>query len=151
MVATDAQFDNFDPGAARITLQPDDIPDSGKMQGRSRLEVIAPQAAARLARVSDAGLSELLPPATADVNPPADESFTLWWEVTKPMMSTTTGRAVAHLEAFVTYANHAEELALYQAHTAVDPAQQRAAIADWVYWQHLSVVISDSLTGAGSK
>ena len=151
VVATEAQFDNFDPGASRITLQPDDIPDDGKMQGRSRLEVIAPDAAARLARVSDAGLSELLPPAPADVNPPADESFTLWWEVTKPMMSTTTGRAVAHLEAFVTYANHVEELALYRAHTAIDPAQQRAAIADWAYWQHLTVLISDSLSRSVSK
>ena len=151
VVATEDQFKNFDPGAAKITLQPDDIPDSGKMQGRSRLEVIAPEAAARLAAVSDAGLAELLPPAPADVNPPADETSTLWFEVAKPLMSTSPERGIAHLEAFVIYADHAQELALYRAHTATEAAAQRAAIADWVYWQHLSVLISDSLVGAASK
>ena len=29
VVATEAQFDNLDPGASRIALQPDDIPDDG--------------------------------------------------------------------------------------------------------------------------
>ena len=151
VVATEDQFKNFDPGAAKITLQPDDIPDSGKMQGRSRLEVIAPETAARLAAVSDAGLAELLPPAPADVNPPADETSTLWFEVAKPLMSTSPERGIAHLQAFVIYADHAQELALYRAHTATEAAAQRAAIADWVYWQHLSVLISDSLVGAASK
>ena len=151
VVATEDQFKNFDPGAAKITLQPDDIPDSGKMQGRSRLEVIAPEAAVRLAAVSDAGLAELLPPAPADVNPPADETSTLWFDVAKPLMSTSPERGIAHLEAFVIYADHAQELALYRAHTATEAAAQRAAIADWVYWQHLSVLISDSLVGAASK
>ena len=151
VVATEDQFKNFDPGAAKITLQPDDIPDSGKMQGRSRLEVIAPEAAARLAAVSDAGLAELLPPAPADVNPPADETSTLWFDVAKPLMSTSPERGIAHLQAFVIYADHAQELALYRAHTATEAAAQRAAIADWVYWQHLSVLISDSLVGAASK
>jgi ESX secretion-associated protein EspK len=151
VVATEDQFKSFDPGAAKVTLQPDDIPDSGKMQGRSRLEVIAPGAAARLAAVSDAGLTELLPPAPADTNPPADETHTLWFEVAKPLMSTSPERGIAHLEAFVTYANHVQEVALYRAHAATDAASQRAAIADWVYWQHLSVLISDSLAGSASK
>ena len=151
VVATEEQFTNFDPGAAKIILQPDDIPDSGKMEGRSRLAVIAPQVASQLAAVSDAGLTELLPPAPTDVNPPADESFTKWFEVIKPMMSTATARGVAHLEAFVTYADHAQELAVHRAHTADDAEAQRAAIADWVYWQHLSVLISDSLAGSASK
>ena len=74
VVATEDQFKNFDPGTAKITLQADDIPDSGKMQGRNRLEVIAPDAASRLAGVSDGGLSELLPPAPSDTKPPADET-----------------------------------------------------------------------------
>jgi hypothetical protein len=150
VVATEAQFADFDPGVAKIVLLPDDIPDSGKMQGRSRLEVIAPQAAARLASVADAGLTELLPPAPTDPNPPADESQALWFEVAKPLMSTSTHRGFAHLEAFLTYANHAQDLAEYRAHTSTDAATQRAAIADWVYWQHVSVLISDAVSTRAS-
>jgi hypothetical protein len=151
VVATEDQFKNFDPGTAKIILQSDDIPDSGKMQGRNRLEVIAPSAASRLAGVSDAALSELLPPAPSDTNPPPDETSKLWFEVMKPMMSTNPDRGVAHLEAFVDYAEHAQEQALYRAHTAAEAAAQRAAIADWVYWQHLSVLIFDALAGSAAK
>jgi hypothetical protein len=150
VVATEAQFADFDPGVAKIVLLPDDIPDSGKMQGRSRLDVIAPQAAAQLASVADAGLTELLPPAPTDPNPPVDDSQTLWFEVAKPLMSTSTHRGFAHLEAFLTYANHAQDLAEYRAHTATDAATQRAAIADWVYWQHVSVLISDAVSTRAS-
>jgi hypothetical protein len=74
----------------------------------------------------------------------------LWFEVAKPLMSTSTQRAVAHLEAFLTYANHAQELALHRAHTATDAVSQRAAIADWVYWQHLSVLMSDAVSSSAS-
>jgi hypothetical protein len=150
VVATEAQFDQFDPGTARITLQPEDIPEDGTMRGRGRLEVIAPAAAARLAAVSDTGLTELLPPAPVDTNPPADESFMKWLEVTKALFSSTTTRGTAHLQAFVTYAEHAQELAVYQAHTATTAVLQRAAIADWVYWQHLSVLMSDALAATSS-
>jgi hypothetical protein len=151
VVATEDQFKNFDPGTAKVILQSDDIPDSGKMQGRNRLEVIAPAAASRLAGVSDAALSELLPPAPSDTNPPADETSKLWFEVMKPMMSTNPDRGIAHLEAFVNYAEHAQEQALYRAHTAAEAAAQRAAITDWVYWQHLSVLISDALAVSAAK
>ncbi len=150
VVATDTQFADFDPDVAKIVLQPDDIPDSGTMEGRNRLEVLAPHAAYHLASISDMNLTELLPPAPADINPPADETHTLWFEVAKPLMSTSTQRGVAHLQAFVTYADHAQELALYRAHTAADAVTQRAAIADWVYWQHLSVLISDAISSAAS-
>jgi hypothetical protein len=150
IIATEAQFANFDPGTAKVVLQPDDIPDSGKMDGRSRLEVIAPAAASRLASVSDVGLMELLPPAPADPQPPADDSAMLWFDLCKPLMSTMPDRGVAHLEAFVTYAEHAQDLALYRAHTALDGAAQRVAIADWVYWQHLGVLMSDALSAEAS-
>ena len=150
VVATEAQFANFDPGVAKIVLRPDDIPDSGKMEGRNRLEVIAPQAATHLASVSDMNLTELLPPAATDINPPTDETRALWFEVAKPLMSTSTQRSVAHLQAFVTYADHAQELAVYRAHTATNAVTQRAAIADWVYWQHLGVLISDAISSAAS-
>jgi hypothetical protein len=145
VIATEEQFTAFDPGTAKVALQSDDIPDTGKMQGRSRLEVIAPGAATRLAAVSDTGLSELLPPASADTLEPTDNSVMLWFDVTKPLMSTMPDRGVAHLEAFITYADHAQELALHRAHTATDGPSQRAAIADWVYWQHLAVLTSDAV------
>ncbi len=56
VIATEDQFKGFDPGAPKVILQPDDIPDNGQMEGRSRLQVIAPDAATKLAAVSDAGL-----------------------------------------------------------------------------------------------
>jgi hypothetical protein len=147
VIATEAQFKGFDAGAARVVLQPDDIPDSGQMRGRSRLEVIAPDAAAKLAAVGDAGLTELLPAAPTDTNPPADETSKKWFDVMKPMMSQAPDRGEAHLRAFVDYANYAQEKALFAAHTAVLPSAQRAAIVDWIYWQHLSVLTSDALMG----
>jgi hypothetical protein len=150
VIATEEQFARFDPGAAKVVLQPEDIPDTGKMAGRSRLEVIAPGVAARLASVSDATLVELLPPASADTAAPEDNSNTLWFELTKPLMSTASDRGINHLKAFVDYADHAQEQALYRAHAAVDPPAQRAAIEDWVYWQHLSVLISDAIGAEAS-
>lgn len=151
VIATEDQFANFDPGAAKIVLQPDDIPADGTMQGRTRLDVIASAAATQLAAISDAGLQELLPPAPTDATPPTDETFTLWFEVAKPLMSTSTERGVAHLQAFIIYAGHAQELTLYHAHTATDAGVQRAAIADWVYWQHLAVLVSDALAALTSR
>jgi hypothetical protein len=144
VVATEEQFANFDPGVAKIILTQDDIPDNGTMQGRTRLEVIAPAAAQQLAAVSDFGLNELLPPAPADDEPPADETAKLWFDVAKPLMSTNPQRSVPHLAAFIKYADHAQALALHRAQTATDPDDQRRAIADWVYWQHLTVLISDA-------
>lgn len=146
VIATKEQFANFDPGVPKVVLQRDDIPESGKMQGRSRFEVIAPSAAARLASVGDGALHDLLPIAPADSTPPEDKSAALWFGLSKPLMSTSPDRGVAHLEAFVTYADHAQELALHKAHNALDAAVQRAAIADWVYWQHLSVLMSDAIS-----
>jgi hypothetical protein len=147
VIATEEQFASFDPGTAKIVLRPDDIPESGKMEGRSRLEVIAPSAAARLASVPNAELTELLPPAPADTVAPEDKSNVLWFELIKPLMSTSPERVGVHLQAFINYAEHAQEQALYRAHTALDAEMQRAAIADWVYWQHLSVLMWEA-TGA---
>ena len=146
VIATEAQFKGFDPGAAKVILRPDDIPDNGHMEGRSRLEVIAPEAAAKLAAVSDSRLMEVLPAAPTDVSPPADETFTKWFDVMKPMMSEAPDRGQAHLRAFADYAEHAQEKHLFLAHTAADATAQRAAIADWIYWQHLGVLVSDALS-----
>lgn len=150
VVATEEQFATFDPGVAKIILTADDMPDSGKMQGRNRLEVIAPGAAHQLNTVSDQGLTELLPPAPADQEPPADETAKLWFEVAKPLMSTSPQRGIAHLQAFVTYAEHAQVHALHRAHTATDAQTQRHAIADWVYWQNLAVMISDAVNATAT-
>ncbi|WP_284224011.1 hypothetical protein [Mycobacterium antarcticum] len=146
VIATAEQFASFDPGVAKVVLQRDDIPQTGRMEGRNRLEVIAPETAARLASVADGALQDLLPVAPADSTPPDDRSATLWFELTKPLMSTASNRGLTHLEAFVKYADHAQELALHKAHNALDAEVQRAAIADWVYWQHLSVLMSDAIS-----
>ncbi|MCV7420768.1 hypothetical protein H7K45_09485 [Mycobacterium yunnanensis] len=146
VIATKEQFANFDPGVPKVVLQRDDIPETGKMQGRSRLEVIAPSVATRLASVADGGLQDLLPVAPTDSTAPEDRTAALWFALIKPLMSTSPDRGVAHLEAFVTYADHAQELALHKAHNALDAEVQRSAIADWVYWQHLSVLMSDAIS-----
>lgn len=145
VVATEEQFANFDPGVARIVLTTEDIPDDGTMNGRNRLEVIAPDAAQRLNAVADTGLTELLPPAATDLEPPADQSAKLWFNVAKPLMSTSPQRGAAHLHAFVAYANHAQELTLHRAQTASEPDAQRHAITDWIYWQHLGVLMNDAV------
>jgi hypothetical protein len=98
-----------------------------------------------LAAVSGSGLSDLLPPPPTDAKPPEDRRSQLWFEVFRPLLSNVPDRAAVQLQAFVTYANHVQELALHRAHIAVDPADQRAAIADWIYWQHLSVLMSDAI------
>jgi hypothetical protein len=145
VIATEDQFKGFDPGAAKIILRPDDIPDTGHMEGRHRLQVIAPDAAKTLAAVSATGLAELLPPPPADANPPEDRRQALWFEVFRPLLSNVPDRAAVQLTAFVTYAEHAQELALHRAHTAAEAVEQRAAIADWIYWQHLSVLMADAV------
>ncbi|WP_236694378.1 secretion protein EccK [Mycolicibacterium obuense] len=150
VVATEEQFATFDPGVAKVILTADDMPDTGTMQGRNRLEVIAPAAAQQLNAVSDTGLTELLPPAPADQEPPADDTAKLWFEVAKPLMSTSPQRGTAHLQAFVTYAEHAQVHALHQAHTATDAETQRQAIADWVYWQHLAVRVADAVNATAT-
>jgi hypothetical protein len=65
VIGTEQQFATSDPGVAKIVLDPDDIPETGAMVGRSRLEVVDPAAADRLAGTSDPRLVDLLPPAPA--------------------------------------------------------------------------------------
>ncbi|WP_102144072.1 secretion protein EccK [Mycobacterium hubeiense] len=151
VIGTEEQLKGLDPGARKVYLDEADIPANGTMQGRSRLEVIAPGPAAQLTSTADASLIELLPTRPVDDNPPEDRSEQLWFDMLKPLMRSGTGRETAHLEAFVTYASHKEELLLHQAHTATDATTQRVAIADWAYWQHLSVLNSDALTVPASS
>ncbi|WP_082696777.1 secretion protein EccK [Mycobacterium sp. IS-1590] len=145
VIATEDQFKGFDPGAPRIILRPDDIPENGQMNGRHRLQVISPDAASKLAAIAPTGLSEVLPPPPTDATPPEDRRALLWFEVFRPLLSNSPDRAPVQLQCFVAYADHAQELALHRAHTASDVAEQRAAIADWIYWQHLSVLMQDAI------
>ena len=148
IIATEDQFQGFDPGVAKIVLQPEDIPDHGTMRGRSRLEVIAPEAAAKLAATRDDGLMTLLPPAQTDAHRPQGDGAMLWFAVCKPLMSSSSGRVQAHLEAFGVYDDHAMASALHTAQTESDIHAQRVAIADWVYWQHQSSLITEALGSA---
>jgi hypothetical protein len=191
VIGTAEQLANSDAGVATIVLKPDDIPDTGDMVGRSRLQVVDSEAAELLATTADARLAELLPPAPAGAEPapdqepapvevvdpeaaavlispgagtvgmgrllaqmplppagpdsPADDRLTLWFEVMKPLASNATGRQAAHLRAFQTYAACAEEAVLREAHTAEDPAAQRGAVADWLYWKHLNGLLNTAL------
>jgi hypothetical protein len=190
VIATEQQFANSDPGTAKIVLKPDDIPATGVMQGRSRLQVVDPSAAERLAATDDARLSDLLPPAPvaagqaeqrptseatdsdaavqlatavstgtvdpqqlltalpAEAGPATDDRAMLWFSVVKPLASKAAGRSAAHLRAFHTYASHAREVVLREAHTEADLAAQRSAVADWLYWKHLSALLDAALNGA---
>lgn len=190
VIATEEQFANSDPGAAKIVLKPDDIPATGAMQGRSRLQVVDPEAADRLAATDDARLIDLLPPAPvvagpgaprptsevtdsdaavqlataaatgtvdpqqlltalpADAGPATDDSAMLWFSVVKPLASKAAGRSAAHLRAFHTYAGHARDVVLRDAYTEVDLAAQRAVVADWLYWKHLSGLLDAAVNGA---
>ncbi|OBG62060.1 hypothetical protein A9X03_26335 [Mycobacterium sp. E1715] len=195
VIATEEQLANSDPGAAKVLLKPDDIPDNGDMVGLSRLAVVDPEAADRLAATTDVRLVNLLPPAPADATPsadsqrapdelmdsdaaahlaaslaegkislqemlaqvpksaedpapPVDQRPMLWFDVMKPLASRSPGRQAAHLRAFHRYAEHAQEVLVAQAHTAADPVAQRAAVADWLYWKHLTGLLSAALSDA---
>jgi hypothetical protein len=191
VIGTDQQLANSDAGVATVVLKADDIPETGDMVGRSRLEVVDSEAADRLAATTDARLVDLLPSGPAGAEPapdqqpapvevvdpeaaavlispsggtmgmgqllaqmplppagadsPADDRPMLWFEVMKPLASNATGRQAAHLRAFQTYAARAEEVVLGEAHTAVDPAAQRNAVSDWLYWKHLTRLLNAAL------
>jgi hypothetical protein len=142
VIATEEQFANSDPGVAKVVLKPDDIPEIGATTGRSRLEVVNPKAAARLAATPDPRLVALLPPQ--DPSPPADKRSRLWLEVMRPLASNATGREVAHLRAFQTYAAHTQEMVLSEAHVSADPVAQRCAVADWLYWKHVTQLLDSA-------
>jgi hypothetical protein len=116
------------------------------------VEVVDPEAAAVLispgAATVGMGMGQMLaqmPLSPPGADSPADDRFILWFEVMKPLASNASGRQAAHLRAFQTYAACAEEAVLREAHTAVDPAAQRSAVADWLYWKHLTALLNAGL------
>jgi hypothetical protein len=148
VIGTAEQFADSDPGVAKLVLDADDIPDSGEMIGRSRLEMVNPEAAARLVQTPDADLLALLPPAQADASPPANARMRLWLQVMKPMAISDPGRQAPHLKAFHAFGSHARDVAASKAHTAADPVAQRLAVEDWLYWEHLTGLLEAVLPAA---
>jgi hypothetical protein len=148
VVATAEQFGRSDPGAAKVVLEPEDIPATGVMTGRSRLEVVDPDSAAVLAETTDDGLLDLLPPAPADSGALSDQLRPLWWEVLRPLTGSAEGRETLHLKAFGPYAALQRNIALAAAHTAAESDARRAAVADWLYWRHVGELLGSALGGA---
>lgn len=145
VIGLEHQFTNADSGVHQEVLAPEDIPAKGRMAGRDRLQVIAPQISGRLAQIGDGDLVKILPPAPVDTNPPEDRRPELWDKVWQPLFSGASNRGQVHLQAFLDYAAHAQEWAVYGAHAAGDGAQQRQAVADFIYWQHLGQLIADAI------
>jgi len=148
VIATSEQFGRSDPGAAKVVLEPEDIPATGVMTGRSRLEVVDPDSAAVLAETADDGLLDLLPPAPADSDRNADQLSTLAWEVVRPLTGSAEGRETLHLKAFGPYAALERDIALAAAHTAAESDARRAAVADWLYWRHVGGLLDSALGAA---
>ncbi|WP_264013467.1 hypothetical protein [Mycolicibacterium peregrinum] len=145
VIATEDQLKNSDAGVHHEVLTPEDIPASGKMVGRDRLQVIAPQAASQLMRISDGDLVNVLPPAPVDTAQPEDRRTMLWYKVWEPLISRSAKRDKQHLQALLEYAVHAQEQAIYAGHTATQSEDQRRAVGDFVYWQHVGQLIADAL------
>jgi len=151
VIATEEQLAGSDPGAAKVVLKADDIPDRGEMTGRSRLEVVDPKAAARLEQTPDARLLALLPRVPSDADPPADERSKLWVQVVMHMLRDDPRRAMPHLKAFHAYVTNAQEAVANDARTAADPFARRCAVGDWLYWKHIGRLLDVALSDAAVK
>jgi hypothetical protein len=113
-------------------------------------ELVDPEAAAALASPGPGPvrMGELLaqmPLEPVDAGAMNDQRSLLWFDVMKPLASSATGRQAAHLRAFHAYVAHSEEVVLGMAHTAADPAAQRCAVADWMYWKYITGVLNIAL------
>jgi hypothetical protein len=145
VIGTAEQLAGVDLGCHHTVLEPDDIPPSSAMPGNGRLAIIAPAAASRLSRISDAALIAMLPAAPADTTPPLDRRIELWSEVVMGIMTQASDRHLIQLEALLEYACHCEQLAIFEGHTASDATAQRAAVGNGLYWHHLAVLITEAL------
>jgi len=137
LIATEEAAARCEEGAITVVLKPDEIPDSGAMEGRSRLQVVDPEAARRLTTATHLELPELLPaeddPAQGDG--PAAE---------KPRARTAERRRSDIRRDFVRYwakVASSRERALKLAQEAPDSETQRAEIAEWLYWSQLTALV----------
>lgn len=64
--------------------------------------------------------------------------------VFRPLTNSDPGRVQVQLDAMVAFAAHMHDVALHRAFTAPDAAMQRAAIEEWIYWQHVSGLNADA-------
>lgn len=146
VIGTEQEVQPFAGSLQTKVIPPEDIPTDGLMKGRTRLEIIAPEAAAKLAEWPDAQLHEALPPQPVQLVPPDPAAIgKAWMESIRPLMQTTgeTYRT-AHLEKLAAYGRLQEAAALYRAYTAPYAADLRAAITDWVWWQQFSTIQGDA-------
>ncbi len=146
VIGTEQEVQPFTGSLQTKVIPPEDIPTDGLMKGRTRLEIIAPEAAAKLAEWPDAQLHEALPPQPVQLVPPDPAAIgKAWMESIRPLMQTTgeTYRT-AHLEKLAAYGRLQEAAALYRAYTAPHAADLRAAITDWVWWQQFSTIQGDA-------
>ena len=148
VIATAEQFGRSDPGANKVVIEPEDIPATGVMTGRSRLEVVDPDSAAVLAETTDDGLLDLLPPAPTESGALSDQLEPLWWEVLRPLTGSAEGRETLHLKAFGPFAALLRDIALAAAHTAAESDARRAAVGEWLYWRHLAELLHSAVGGA---
>ena len=81
VIGLEAQLKAYDTGATHIVLEPDDLPATGQMQGRSRFELIAPDAAELLSKTSDMALTQVLPTAPVNPQPPTTDEVDLLMKV----------------------------------------------------------------------
>lgn len=147
LIGFENQFSS-DSGVHRELLTPQDIPASGTMAGRDRLQIIAPQIATRLGQIAEGDLVKVLPPAPVDATPPDEEQrVRLWEEVWAPVISRASSRVKAHLNGFASYAVYAQEMTLYDAHTVANVQDQRRAVEGFIYWQHVGQLTADAIGG----
>ena len=151
VIATTEQFGGSDPGVAKVILTAEEIPDTGKMTGQSRLHIVAPHSADLLAATPDQKLLNLLPAESANPDQGDQQCNMLWLTMLKPLSSTKNGRERAHLRAYHSYCHALANTILGQAHAATDPKDQRNTIKDWMYWTHIAHTLDGALAKTTAK
>jgi len=153
LIATEEGAAQCEEGSITVVLKPDEIPDSGAMEGRSRLQVVDPEAAQRLTASTHLELPELLPaedipaPRDAPANAPAAHPD---GAMEKPQARSAerpqpdNSRDIARFRLRVATAHRT---ALRRARSAAEAATQRFEIAEWLYWKHL-VDLAEAATSA---
>jgi hypothetical protein len=143
LIATEEGAARCEEGSISVVLKPDEIPDSGAMDGRTRLQVVDPEVAERVTAATYLELTELLPaedaPATGDGPAPAaaahpDATPEKDRRHSAGQLQPTNTRDITRFRLRV---GTSHRIALRRARLANDPTVQRAEIAEWLYWKHL--------------
>jgi hypothetical protein len=139
LIATEDAASRCEEGAITVVIAPEDIPDSGAMGGRTRLQVVDPEAAQRVITATHLQLPKMLPaePTTQPVDEPAAAT---------PQAKTTKRQRSALSRDFMRFWGRVESghrRSLSQARTAPDSDTQRTQIAAWLYWSHLTALVEE--------